>query len=134
MSGLNSANNYKNINSKNWIKWSANILILYTNYLTVLCFLEIYSIGLNLNNPIISKGLIMQIIAPYVKLGLILTIGLFLILIIRFLKQQLISAILSLLLVLFYHTNEKIPNFEGNTEIQDSTSISNVSFSILLKA
>ena len=134
MSGLNSANNYKNINSKNWIKWSANILILYTNYLTVLCFLEIYSTGLNLNNPIISKGLIMQIIAPYVKLGLILTIGLFLILIIRFLKQQLISAILSLLLVLFYHTYEKIPNFKGNTEIQDSTSISNVSFSILLKA
>ena len=58
---------------------------------------------MNLKNPLISQELISDLFTPYADVGFILSIGLMLILVLKFFKQNLIVIIGALILIGFYY-------------------------------
>ena len=85
------------------------VLILYINILMVSIFAQYYTNKFNLENPLIPRELVTVMFEPYAKKGFILASGLPIILILKFIKQNLLVIIGALILIAaYYFTNHSI--------------------------
>lgn len=99
------------INASNNIEKISKILILTITFLLVTIFAKYYQTKMNLQNPLIPEYLAFEIFNPYSQKGFILTIGLFLSLTAKFLKQNLISVIICIVIIAAYFLTSFEPNF-----------------------
>ncbi len=84
-------------------------LILYINIFIISIFAQYYTNKLNLNNPLIPKELVTVMFEPYAKKGFILAGGLPIILVLKFLKQNLLVIIGAIILIaICYSINHSI--------------------------
>ena len=91
------------LNKKREIKTISLIVLIFMIILILSALSEILSNNLNLDNPLISKELKLEMNAPYRTYFLISTITLILVLILRFLKQNLIALILGIVMIGIYY-------------------------------
>jgi hypothetical protein len=89
------------------------VLILYVNYLVITGFVKFQSLNLNLDNPLIPQEYISDIFASYAKVGLVLSIGLMLILLLKFRRQNLIVILGAVVLIGFYYLTDQTTNWNN---------------------
>lgn len=92
-----------NLNKKREIKIISLLVLIFMIILILSAFSEILSNNLNLDNPLISKELKLEMKDSYRTYFLISTITLIPVLILRFLKQNLIALILGIVMIGIYY-------------------------------
>ena len=102
---LNEINKIKNFEK------IANAFLIILIFHLLFVFEKYYSTKFNLNNPLIPKYLAFEIFAPYAKKGLILTFGLLIAIVLKFLKQNLIIILICLFVIAVYYFTTFEPNF-----------------------
>ena len=99
----------KNINENRIIDKSSMGLILFINLILISIFAKYYSIKSDLDNPLIPKYMVSLAYEPYIKKGIILSIGFLVLLILKYLKQNVLVIVIALALIWFYFfTNHNI--------------------------
>lgn len=83
----------KEINELKMVKILSTISILLTNLIIISIFLHYYNVKSNLTNPLIPESLFSYAYEPYVKKGVILSIGLLIFMIFKSIKQNLFVVI-----------------------------------------
>ena len=99
------------INESTKIKMIYKALILIVNLLLISIFAIYFSTKMNFANPLIPKFLAFEVFYPYSQKGLVLAIGLFFALVSKFLKQNLITIIICIIVILIYCVSSFQPNF-----------------------
>lgn len=103
------------LNKSNKIDKISIGIILVINLFLVSIFAQYYSTKLNLTNPLIPKYLAFEIFEPYALKGFITSIGLLFTLILRFLKQNLFSLIIGIIIICIYIFTNSIPDYSQYT-------------------
>lgn len=100
----------REVNRSRSTEIAAKVLIVLTiiYLLSVFCFY--FQTKLNITNPLIPKYLITYVFDPYAFKGLILTIGLLIAVILKFVKQNLPVIIVCAIVIMLYHLTSFIPN------------------------
>lgn len=101
----------KELNASENLEKSSKILILISIFLLITIFAKYYQTKMNLQNPLIPKYLAFEIFNPYSQKGFVLTVGLFFSLSAKFLKQNLISVIICIIIIAIYFLTSFEPNF-----------------------
>ena len=101
----------KEVNRNRSTEITAKILIVLTIFHLLSVFCVYYKTKLNITNPLIPKYLVYGIFEPYIPKGIILTIGLLIATILKFVKQNLIAIVVCLIVILAYHLTSFKPNF-----------------------
>ena len=109
----NIKNQYAALNNTRVAIGVSIVLILFVNFLIISAFAHFQSLKLNLDNPIMPQEYISDIFAPYAKVGLVLSIGLILLLLLKFLKQNLMVIIGAVLLIGFYYLTDLTPDWNN---------------------
>jgi hypothetical protein len=91
-------------------------LILLLILLLVSIFAHYHSTKLNLTNPLIPKYIAFEIFEPYPQKGFIISIGLFVALALKFLKQNLLSLIVCSIIICVYIFTNFNPDFSNYTK------------------
>lgn len=91
------------INNNKIIKILSVLTILYINLLLISIFAQYYFYTLSLDNPLIAKEAIIKLYNPYAEFGFILSIALPIILILKFIKQNLLVTLISLSFIVTYY-------------------------------
>ena len=104
-------NNYSAFNNTKVAIRVSNVLILYANFLIIAAFAKFQSLKLDLDNPLIPQEFISDIFAPYAKVGLVLSIGLMLLLLLKIFRQNLIVIIGAIVIIGFYYLTDFTPDF-----------------------
>ncbi|WP_445452926.1 hypothetical protein [Flavobacterium sp. 25HG05S-40] len=93
----------KEINRNRNTELTAKILIVLTIFHLLSVFCIYYKTKMNLTNPLIPKYLVYGIFEPYIPKGFILTIGLLIATILKFVKQNLIVIVVCAIVIVAYH-------------------------------
>lgn len=101
----------KELNNSENLEKASKILILISIFLLITIFAKYYQTKMNLQNPLIPKYLAFEIFNPYSQKGFILTVGLFFSLSAKFLKQNIISVIICIIIIAIYFLTSFEPNF-----------------------
>lgn len=91
------------INKKKAFELIANAFLLILIFHLLFIFAIYYSTKFNYQNPLIPKIIALEIFAPYAQKGLIITFGLLLSTIFKFLKLNLIVILICLIVIFFYY-------------------------------
>lgn len=78
----------REINEIKIVKIFSTVSLLMINLMIVWIFLNYYNIKSNLTNPLIPESLISYVFEPYIKKGMILSIGLLVFMILKSIKQN----------------------------------------------
>jgi hypothetical protein len=104
-------NKLNEINKKKNIEKIANAFMLILIFHLLFIFTIYYSTKFNFQNPLIPKYLAFEVFAPYAQKGLIITLGLLIVTILKFLRQNLIIILICLLIIAIYYLTSFEPNF-----------------------
>ena len=104
-------NKLNEINKKKNIEKIANVFMLMLIFHLLFIFAIYYSTKFNFQNPLIPKYLAFEVFAPYAQKGLIITLGLLIVTILKFLRQNLIIILICLLIIAIYYGTSFEPNF-----------------------
>lgn len=99
------------LNNKKQTIILANALILLLIFHLLYIFSVYYSTKFNFNNPLIPKYLAFEVFAPFAKKGLFITLGLLLILPLKFFKQNFFVAVLCIITFVIYYLTSFEPDF-----------------------
>ena len=99
------------INKKKNFEKIANTFLIILIFHLLFVFAIYYSTKFNMSNPLIPKYLAFEIFAPYAEKGLIITFGLLIATILKFLNQHLIMILICLLVIAVYYFTSFEPNF-----------------------
>ena len=91
------------INKKIGFEKIANAFLLILIFHLLFVFAIYYSTKFNFQNPLIPKIIGLEIFAPYAQKGLIITFGLLISTIFKFLKQDLFVILICLIVISFYY-------------------------------
>lgn len=101
----------KEINNKKSSIRTSNCLIILLFLHLLFIFMIYCTTKLSYRNPLIPKYLAFEVFAPYAEKGLIITIGLLIVMPLKFFKQNLLSIIVCLILIALYYFTSFEPNF-----------------------
>ena len=93
---------FKKLNQSKGLNISTNILCAFILLFTIASFAQYYSMKLKMNNPLIPEYLIEMATTPYLKKGIILTLGLIAIFVSKFYKKNLLALSISILLIVYF--------------------------------
>jgi len=79
---------FKKLNQSRGLNISTNILCAFILLFSIASFAQYYSMKLKMNNPLIPEYLIKMATTPYLKKGMILTLGIIIIFISKFYKKK----------------------------------------------
>jgi uncharacterized membrane protein YwzB len=99
------------INKKKNFEKIANSFLIILIFHLLFVFAIYYSTKFNFKNPFIPKYLAFEVFAPYAEKGLIITFGLLIATILKFLKQNLIIILICLIVIAVYYFTSFEPNF-----------------------
>ena len=102
----------KELNRNKSTEITAKVLIVFVIFHLLSVFCVYYKTKLNLTNPLIPKYLLYGIFEPYVPKGFILTIGLLIATILKFVKQNLITILICVIVIIAYHVTSFEANFQ----------------------
>lgn len=94
---LNSLNNIKKI------ELASNVLIILLIFHLLYIFTVFYSTKLNLENPLIPQQILIAVFAPFAQKGIFITLGLLLILPLKFFKQNFFVVVLCIITFAIYY-------------------------------
>jgi hypothetical protein len=92
----------RKLNKKRPIKLFGNGLMILTTILILRVYLDIYQTSLTMDNPLIPHDLFYEVNQTKLTGGIILTFGLFLMVVLKSLKQNFTIMIIGILTILFY--------------------------------
>lgn len=99
------------INKKESFEKMSNAFLLVLIFHLLFIFAMYYSTKFCYNNPLIPKYLAFEVFAPYAQKGVIITFGLLIATIFKFIKQNLIVILICLLVIAVYYFTSFEPNF-----------------------
>lgn len=91
------------INNNKIIKILSVICILYINILFISIFAQYFYLNMSLDNPLIAKEQIIKLFNPYAEFGFKLSFAFPIILILKFIKQNFLSVLASLVFIVMYY-------------------------------
>lgn len=89
----------------------SNCLIVILILHLIFIFLIYCSVKLSYRNPLIPKYLAFEVFAPYAEKGLIITIGLLIVMPLKFFKQNLLVIIMCSIVIALYYFTSFEPDF-----------------------
>ena len=99
------------INKSSKIEMISKILILVVTFLLITILAIYFSTKMSFENPLIPKYLAFEVFYPYAQKGFILSIGLFFALISKFIKQNLITLLICIIIIAIYFLTSFEPDF-----------------------
>lgn len=99
------------LNNKKQVEVVSNILIMVLIFHLIYIFKVYYATKFNFSNPLIPKYLAFEVFAPFAQKGLSTTLGLVLIMPLKFFKQNFIVVLISLLILAIYYATSFEPDF-----------------------
>lgn len=91
------------INNNKIIKILSIVCILYVNILFISIFAQYFYLNMSLDNPLIAKEQIIKLFNPYAEFGFKLSFAFPIILILKFIKQNLLAVLVSLIFIVLYY-------------------------------
>ncbi|PKP14598.1 MAG: hypothetical protein CVU07_14055 [Bacteroidetes bacterium HGW-Bacteroidetes-23] len=89
----------------------ANALILLLIFHLLYIFAVFYSTKFNFSNPLIPQEIVIEVFAPFAQKGIFITLGLLLILPLKFFKQNFFVVVLSIITFAIYYLTSFQPDF-----------------------
>jgi hypothetical protein len=101
----------KEFNHNKRISQISNCLVIILILHLLFIFMIYCTVKLSYRNPLIPKYLAFEVFAPYAEKGLIITIGLLIVMPLKFFKQNLLTIIICLILIALYYFTSFEPDF-----------------------